>query len=88
MTERERQINKCQAIVKALNGELGEERFTYHYDVCESGLTTFSFILKDGTEIVTIEVRNDFLDSEESKDLSIYAPKREQKIMWSMQGLL
>ena len=88
MTERERQINKCQAIVKALNGELEETRFTYHYDVCESGLTTFCFRLKDGAEIVTIEVRNDFLDSEESKYLSIYAPKREQKIMWSMQGLL
>ena len=87
MTERERQIKKCQAIVKALNGELVEARYTY-YDVCESGLTTFSFRLNNGAEIVTVEVRNDFLDSEESKDLSIYSPKREQKIMWSMQGLL
>lgn len=88
MTERERQIKKCQAIVKALNSELVEARYTYHYDVCESGLTTFSFRLNNGAEIVTVEVRNDFLDSEESKDLSIYSPKREQKIMWSMQGLL
>lgn len=76
MTERERQINKCQAIVKALNSELGEARFTYQYDVCESGLTTFSFRLKDGAEIVTIEVRNDFLDSEEGMS-RIYFIKNE-----------
>lgn len=32
MTERERQINKCQAIVKALNGELEEKEVARVYE--------------------------------------------------------
>lgn len=86
--ERERQIKRCQAIVKALNGELGEARFTYHYDVCESGFTNFYFRLNNGADMLTRKVENSFLDTEESKILSDYGPSTEQRYLWDIQGLL
>lgn len=80
--KRERQIDRCEAICKALNG------ITYHYDDCESGFTNFYLGLNDGSEHLIKRVENDFLDSEESKNLSNYAPSRQQLSMWNVMGLL
>lgn len=85
--KRDRQIDRCQAICKALNEER-EGRFTYRYDECESGFTNFYFRLNDGSEHLIKRVANDFLDSEESKDLSNYTPESQQLIMWDLMGLL
>lgn len=55
---------------------------------CESGFTNFYFRLNDGSEHLIKRVANDFLDSEESKDLSNYTPESQQLIMWDLMGLL
>ena len=81
--KRDRQIDRCEAICKALNEEI-----TYHYDICESGFTEFYFRLNDGSKHFIKRVENDFLDSEESKNLSNYAPSRQQLSMWNVMGLL
>lgn len=81
--KRDRQIDRCEAIRKALNEEI-----TYRYDVCESGFTEFYFRLNDGSEHLIKSVENDFLDSEESKCLSNYEPSRQQLSMWNLMGLL
>lgn len=78
---RDRQINRCEAICKALD-------MSFRYDVCESGFTEFYFRLNDGSEQLIKSVENDFLDSEESKNLSNYAPSRQQLSMWNVMGLL
>lgn len=78
---RDRQINRCEAICKALN-------MSFHYDVCESGFTDFYYRLNDGSEQLIKTVENDFLDSEESKCLSNYEPSRQQLSMWHLKGLL
>ena len=78
---RDRQINRCEAICKALD-------LSFHYDVCESGFTEFYFRLNDGSYHLIKIVKNDFLDSEESKCLSIYTPAPEQISMWHTMGLL
>ena len=85
--ERNRQIDRCQAICKVLNEER-EGRFTYRYDVCESGFTEFYFKLNDGSEHLLKKVKNEFLDTDDSKDLSHYTPTREQLVMWDLMGLL
>ena len=78
---RDRQINRCEAICKALD-------LSFHYDVCESGFTEFYFRLNNGSEQLVKRVENDFLDSEESKNLSNYEPTLEQISMWRVMGLL
>lgn len=78
---RDRQINRCESICKALD-------LSFHYDVCESGFTEFYFRLKDGSDQLIKRVENDFLDSEESKDLSKYEPSSQQRSMWFALGLL
>lgn len=85
--ERNRQIDRCQAICKVLNEER-EGRFTYRYDVCESWFTEFYFKLNDGSEHLLKKVKNEFLDTDDSKDLSHYTPTREQLVMWDLMGLL
>ena len=85
--ERNRQIDRCQAICKVLNEER-EGRFTYRYDVCESGFTEFYFKLNDGSEHLLKKVKNEFLDTDDSKDLSHCTPTREQLVMWDLMGLL
>lgn len=79
--KRDRQIDRCEAICKALD-------LTYHYDVCESGFTEFYFRLNDGSEHLIKSVENDFLNSEESKCLSNYEPSSQQLSMWRALGLL
>lgn len=81
--KRDRQIDRCEAIRKALNEEI-----TYHYDVCESGFTEFYFRLNDGSKHLIKRVENDFLDTEESKCLNNYEPSRQQLSMWNLMGLL
>ena len=78
---RDRQINRCEAICKALD-------MTFHYDVCESGFTEFYFRLNDGSKHLIKRVENDFLDTEESKCLSNYEPSSQQLSMWRALGLL
>jgi hypothetical protein len=78
---RDRQINRCEAICKALD-------LSFHYDVCESGFTEFYFSLNDGSKHLIKRVENDFLDTEESKCLSNYAPSSQQLGMWRVMGLL
>lgn len=78
---RDRQINRCEAICKALD-------LSFHYDVCESGFTEFYFNLNDGSKQLIKRVENDFLDTEESKCLSIYVPTSQQLSMWRAMGLL
>ena len=85
--KRDKQIDRCQAICKALNEER-EGRFAYRYDDCESGFTNFYFRLNDGSEHLLKKVKNEFLDTDDSKDLSHYTPTREQLIMWDLMGLL
>lgn len=78
---RDRQINRCEAICKALD-------MSFHYDVCESGFTEFYFRLNDGSKHLIKRVENDFLDTEESKCLSNYEPSSQQLSMWRALGLL
>lgn len=78
---RDRQINRCEAICKALD-------LSFHYDVCESGFTEFYFSLNDGSKQLIKRVKNDFLETEESKCLSIYEPTPVQFSMWRAMGLL
>ena len=78
---RDRQINRCEQIRKALD-------VTYRYDVCESGFTEFYFRLNNGSEQLVKRVENDFLASEESKNLSNYEPTLEQLSMWRVMGLM
>ena len=78
---RDRQINRCEAICKALD-------LSFHYDVCESGFTEFYFRLNDGSKQLIKRVKNEFLDTEESKSLSIYEPTLIQRSMWCAMGLL
>lgn len=78
---RDRQINRCEAICKALD-------MSFHYDVCESGFTEFYFRLNDGSKHLIKRVENDFLDTEESKCLSNYEPSSQQISMWRALGLL
>ena len=86
--ERERQINKCQKICNSLNSDWEEARYTYIYDVCESGITNFYFRLNNGADMLIREVRNSFLDTEESNILSDYGPSTQQRLLWDLQGLL
>lgn len=86
--ERERQIKKCQKICNYLNSDLEESRYTYIYDVCESGFTNFYFRLNNGADMLIREVRNSFLDTEESNILSDYGPSTQQRLLWDLQGLL
>lgn len=86
--KRDRQIDRCQAICFALNDEIKERRYSYCYDVCESGFTEFYFKLNDGSEHLLKKVKNEFLDTDDSKDLSHYTPTREQLVMWDLMGLL
>lgn len=86
--ERDRHIDRCQAICFALNDEIKERRYSYRYDVCESGFTEFYFKLNDGSEHLLKKVKNEFLDTDDSKDLSHYTPTREQLVMWDLMGLL
>ena len=78
---RDRHINRCEEICKALD-------LTFHYDVCESGFTEFYFRLNDGSEHLIKRVENGFLDKEESKCLSLYTPAPTQLSMWRALGLL
>ena len=48
---RDRQINRCEAICKALD-------MSFHYDVCESGFTEFYFRLNDGSKHLIKRVEN------------------------------
>lgn len=86
--ERARQIKRCQKICDSLNADFAEPRYTYHYDDCESGFTKFYFYLNNGAEMLVRTVKNEFLDTEESKILSDYGPSTEQRLLWSIQGLL
>ena len=86
--ERSRQIDRCQKICNSLNKDLVKPRYTYHYDDCESGFTKFYFKLNNGAEMLVRTVKNEFLESEESKILSDYSPSTEQRLLWSIQGLL
>lgn len=86
--ERERQIKKCQKICNSLNADYDWPRYTYRYDVCESGFTNFYFRLNNGADMLTRKVENSFLDTEESKILSDYGPSTEQRYLWDIQGLL
>ena len=78
---RDRQINRCESICKALD-------MSFRYDVCESGFTEFYYRLNDGSEQLIKSVENDFLDSEESKNLSNYTPSSQQLSMWRAMGLM
>lgn len=86
--ERGRQIDRCQKICNSLNEGLSTPRYTYHYDDCESGFTNFYFILNNGADMLVRTVKNEFLETEESKILSDYSPSTEQRLLWSIQGLL
>ncbi len=86
--ERGRQIDRCQKICNSLNKDLVEPRYTYHFDDCESGFTKFYFTLNNGAEMLVRTVKNEFLETEESKILSDYSPSTEQRLLWSIQGLL
>lgn len=86
--ERARQIKRCQKVCDELNKDWNEPRYTYHYDDCESGFTKFYFILNTGAEMLVRTVKNEFLETDESKILSDYSPCREQLLLWSIQGLL
>ncbi|MBU9872033.1 hypothetical protein KTQ89_06615 [Holdemanella porci] len=86
--ERGRQIERCQRICNELNKDWEEPRYTYHYDDCESGFTKFYFCLNNGAEMLIRTVKNEFLDTEESKILSDYGPSTEQRYLWDLQGLL
>ena len=86
--ERARQIERCQKICNSLNADFAEPRYTYRYDDCEIGFTKFYFYLNNGAEMLVRTVKNEFLDTEESKILSDYGPSTEQRLLWSIQGLL
>ena len=86
--ERARQIERCQKVCDELNKDWDEPRYTYHYDDCESGFTKFYFYLNNGAEMLIRTVKNEFLDTEESKILSDYCPSTEQLTLWDIQGLL
>lgn len=86
--ERARHIDRCQKICNSLNAEWEEPRYTYRYDDCESGFTKFYFYLNNGAEMLVRIVKNEFLDTEESKILSDYEPSTEQRYLWDLQGLL
>ena len=86
--ERARQIERCQKICDSLNADWNEPRYTYHYDDCESGFTKFYFYLNNGAEMLVRTIKNEFLDTEESKILSDYSPSSEQLKLWDFLGLL
>lgn len=86
--ERDRQIKRCQKVCDELNKDWGEPRYTYQYDVCESGFTNFYFRLNNGADMLIRQVGNSFLDTEESKILSDYCPSTERLTLWDIQGLL
>ena len=86
--ERSRQIKRCQKICDELNKDWENPRYTYEYDVCESGFTNFYFRLNNGADMVIRKVENSFLDTEESKILSEYGPSTQQRYLWDFQGLL